>query len=51
MLIFIGEEFVSDATEFKLLCLSRSALRNVLVSFQKIRGDPLEKTASNRQVC
>ena len=48
MLIFLGEECVSDATEFKLLCLSRPVLRNVLVIFHEIRVDPLEKTASNR---
>ena len=51
MPLFIGEECVSDTTKFKLLCLSRPALRNVLVSFHEIHGDPLEKTANNRQVC
>ena len=51
MPIFIGEECYSDATEFKLLRSLRPVLINALVSFHKIRGDPLEKTASNRQVC
>ena len=51
MPLFIGEKCVSNATEFKLLCLSRPVLKNVLVHFHEIRGDPLEKTASNRQVC
>ena len=51
MPLFIGEKCVSSATEFKLLRLLRPVLKNVLVSCQEIRGDPLEKTASNRQVC
>ena len=50
MPIFIGECY-SDATELKLLHSSRPVLSNVLLSFHKIRGDSLEKTASNRQVC
>ena len=51
MPLFIGEKCVSDATEFKLLCLLRPVLMNVFVSFHEIYGDPLEKTGSNRQVC
>ena len=48
--LFIGEECVSDATNFKLLCLLRLVLGNVLDSFPELCCDPLEKTASNRQV-
>ena len=50
MPIFIGE-CVSNVTELKLLCLTGPVFRNKLVSFLEIWGDPLEKTASNRQVC
>ena len=50
-LIYSRKKCVSNATEFKLLCLSRPVLKNVLVSFHEICGDLLEKTASNRQVC
>ena len=35
MPLFIGEECVSDATEFKLLYLLRPFLRDLLVSFHK----------------
>ena len=51
MPLFIGEKCVINVTEFKLPCLSRPVLKNVLVSFHKIRSDPLEKTVSNRQIC
>ena len=51
MPIFIGEEYVSNVSELKLLCLTRPVFRNKLVSFHEIWGDPLETTASNRQVC
>ena len=47
----LGEECVSDVTEFRLLCLSRPVPGNALGSFHEIRGDPLEKTVSNSQVC
>ena len=50
MPLFMGEECISDTTEFKLACLSRPVFRNALVSFHEIRNDPLEKTASHRQV-
>ena len=36
MPLFIGEESVSNATEFKLLCLLRPVLSNELVSFHEI---------------
>ena len=51
MPLFMGEECVSVAIDFKLVCLPRPGLWNVLVSFHEISGDLLEKTVSNRQVC
>ena len=36
--LFIGEECVSDATEFKLLYLSRPGLRNVLQALRRRGG-------------
>ena len=44
----LGEKCVVNVEEFKILCLNKDVLTNVLIGLHETRGAFLEKNISNR---
>ena len=49
-IFYLGKICVNMNPEFKMLCLNKAVLQNVLVSLHETRGDLIEKEITNRLV-
>ena len=45
---FSGNVCITNSEEFKIICLNKAVLKNVLIGMHETKGDPLEQKITNR---